>query len=135
MLYLLATAKGESPAFTTYLDSAPTALTGSVVVVPGKVLFTGGIVAKLVGVTLTTVVATPSVSPPHAPPRTEATATSPVAVMSRVLDSRRKDNTIYNSRASRHQKSVASLFWPGVFQTRGRAVGGMGEGRELSPIK
>jgi hypothetical protein len=37
-----------------------------VVVVPGKVLATGGIVAKLVGVTLTTVVATPNVSPPHA---------------------------------------------------------------------
>ena len=34
--------------------------------VPGKVLATGGMVAKLVGVTLTTVVATPKVSPPHA---------------------------------------------------------------------
>jgi hypothetical protein len=46
--------------------SCPTAPLGSVVVVPGKVLATGGIVAKLVGVTLTTVVATPKVSPPHA---------------------------------------------------------------------
>lgn len=86
MLYLFATANGESPALTTYLDSAPTAFTGSVVVVPGKVLFTGGIVAKFVGVTLTTVVATPRVSPPHALPSTEATAISPVAVMSRVLE-------------------------------------------------
>lgn len=43
------------------------AFDGSEVVVPGKVLATGGIVAKFVGVTATTVVATPNVSWPHAP--------------------------------------------------------------------
>ena len=63
---LLATAIGESPATTVYTVSAPTALDGNVVVGPGNVLATGGIVAKLVGVTFTTVVATPKVSPPHA---------------------------------------------------------------------
>ena len=62
---LLATASGESPATTVYTVSVPTALEGNVVVVPGNVLATGGIVAKLVGVTFTTVVATPNVSPPH----------------------------------------------------------------------
>ena len=62
---LLATASGESPATTVYTVSVPTALEGNVVVMPGNVLATGGIVAKLVGVTFTTVVATPNVSPPQ----------------------------------------------------------------------
>ena len=44
-------------------------------VVPGKVLATGGIVAKFVGVTLTTVVATPNVSAPHDAVKTDTTAT------------------------------------------------------------
>jgi hypothetical protein len=48
-----------------YTVSDPTALDGNVVVGPGNVLTTGGIVAKFVGVTFTTVVATPKVSPPH----------------------------------------------------------------------
>ena len=75
MLYLFATASGESPAFTTYTCSVPTALAGNEVVVPGKVLATGGMVAKFVGVTFTTVVATPKVSPPHDAPAIDTTTT------------------------------------------------------------
>ena len=44
-------------------------------VVPGNVLATGGIVAKFVGVTLTTVVATPKVSVPHEEANTDTTTT------------------------------------------------------------
>ena len=72
MLYFDATEIGESPAWTVYVDSWPTAFAGNVVVVPGAVLATGGMVAKFVGVTFTTVVATPNVSPPHAAPKTLA---------------------------------------------------------------
>jgi hypothetical protein len=71
-LNLFATAIGESPATIVYKVSCPTAPLGNVVVVPGAVLATGGIVAKFVGVTFTTVVATPNVSPPQAAPNTAA---------------------------------------------------------------
>jgi hypothetical protein len=80
MLNLFATEMGESPATTVYNVSSPTAPVGSVVVVPGAVLATGGIVAKFVGVTFTTVVATPSVSPPHAAPNKDAPATQTTTV-------------------------------------------------------
>jgi len=97
---LLATAIGESPATTVYTVSAPTALDGNVVVGPGNVLTTGGIVAKLVGVTFTTVVATPKVSPPHdANPKPEAMTKANANDMDFGLRLRRFLNTDDNSRA------------------------------------
>ena len=110
MLNLLATEIGESPATTVYNVSSPTAPDGSVVVVPGAVLATGGIVAKFVGVTFTTVVATPSVSPPHAEPKSDA-ATRQVATVKDFPTRRRTDelNTRDNSRCCDTSKGVASI--------------------------
>ena len=97
---LLATASGESPATTVYTVSAPTALDGNVVEGPGKVLATGGIVAKLVGVTFTTVVATPNVSPPHdANPKPETMTNANASDVDFDLGLRRFLNTDNNSRA------------------------------------
>lgn len=100
MPYLLATLMGVSPCTTTYVCSAPAAPGGNVVVVPGAVLATGGMVAKLVGVTFTTVVATPNVSPPQAE-TVDANATMHTdAAAMRPNDGRIKDvNTKLNSRA------------------------------------
>ena len=55
-------------------------------VVPGAVLATGGIVAKFVGVTLTTVVATPKVSPLQAAPKTLVTTTQAATAIMRPID-------------------------------------------------
>ena len=97
---LFATANGESPATTVYTVSVPTALDGNVLVGPGSVLATGGIVAKLVGVTLTTVVATPSVSPPHdANPKPETMTNANASDVDFDLGLRRFPNTENNSRA------------------------------------
>jgi hypothetical protein len=97
---LLATANGESPATTVYTVSVPTALDGSVVEGPGSVLATGGIVAKLVGVTFTTVVATPKVSPPHAAkPRAETMTNTNADDVDFDLGLMRFLNTKNNSRA------------------------------------
>ena len=131
MLNLSATARGESPATTVYKVSSPTAPEGNVVVVPGAVLATGGIVAKLVGVTFTTVVATPNVSPPQAAPKTDAprkhaemATKRPALTFGRIL------NTETNSRACETVNGGASDR-----HTNGRAVGGMGAGREVSPMR
>ena len=99
MPYLLATLMGVSPDCTTYVCSAPAAPGGNVVVVPGAVLATGGMVAKVVGVSFTTVVATPNVSPPQAESDdANATAHTDAAPM-RPMDGRTNDmNTIINSR-------------------------------------
>ena len=68
--------------------------------VPGAVLATGGIVAKLVGVTFTTVVATPNVSPPHADMNVPASVTQATAATARPIDVRERNvNTTSNSRA------------------------------------
>lgn len=97
---LFATAIGESPATIVYTVSVPTALDGNVLVGPGSVLATGGIVAKLVGVTLTTVVATPSVSPPHdANPKPETVTNANASDVDFDLGLRRFLNTDNNSRA------------------------------------
>ncbi|MEY3557402.1 MAG: hypothetical protein RL374_108 [Actinomycetota bacterium] len=97
---LLATASGESPATTVYTVSAPTALDGNVVEGPGSVLATGGIVAKLVGVTFTTVVATPKVSPPHdAKPKPETMTKANASDVDFDLGMRGFLNTDNNSRA------------------------------------
>ena len=56
-----------------YSCSTPIAPGGSVVVVFGKVVCTGGIVAKSVGPIGTTVVALPETSTPHEPITKEAT--------------------------------------------------------------
>lgn len=106
---LLATASGESPATTVYTVSVPTALDGNVVEGPGSVLATGGIVAKLVGVTLTTVVATPSVSPPHeAKPKPETMTNANASDVDFDLELRRFLNTDNNSRAYEGLKGDAS---------------------------
>ena len=106
---LLATASGESPATTVYTVSVPTALDGSVLVGPGSVLATGGIVAKLVGVTFTTVVATPNVSPPHdAKPKPETRTKANASDVDFDLGIRRFLNTDTNSRASEGLKGDAS---------------------------
>ena len=98
--YLFATASGESPATTVYTVSEPTALDGNVVEGPGNVLATGGIVAKLVGVTLTTVVATPNVSPPHdAKPNPETMTNINASDVDFDLGMMRFVNTETNSRA------------------------------------
>ena len=97
---LLATASGESPATTVYTVSVPTALEGNVVVVPGNVLATGGIVAKLVGVTFTTVVATPNVSPPHdEKPKPETMTNANANEVDFDFEKTRRPNTGTNSRA------------------------------------
>lgn len=97
---LFATAIGESPETIVYTVSDPTALDGNVVVGPGKVLTTGGIVAKLVGVTLTTVVATPKVSPPHeATPNPVTTTNANVNDVDFDFEGVRLTNTNLNSRA------------------------------------
>jgi hypothetical protein len=97
---LLATANGESPATTVYTVSVPTALDGSVVAGPGNVLATGGIVAKLVGVTFTTVVATPNVSPPQeTKPKPETMTNANANDVDFDLGLRRFPNTENNSRA------------------------------------
>lgn len=106
---LFATAIGESPATIVYTVSAPTAFDGNVVVGPGKVLTTGGIVAKLVGVTLTTVVATPNVSPPHdATPNPATTANASATDADFDLGRNRFTNTNNNSRACEALKGDAS---------------------------
>jgi hypothetical protein len=98
--YLFATASGESPLTTVYVVSVPTALDGNVVEGPGNVLATGGIVAKLVGVTLTTVVATPNVSPPHdAKPNPETMTNINASDVDFDLGMMRFVNTETNSRA------------------------------------
>jgi hypothetical protein len=97
---LFATARGESPATTVYTVSVPTALDGNVVEGPGNVLATGGIVAKLVGVTFTTVVATPNVSPPHdAKPKPETMTKANASDVDFDVGLRRFLNTDNNSRA------------------------------------
>jgi hypothetical protein len=97
--YLLATLMGVSPDCTTYVCSAPTAPAGNVVVVPGAVLATGGIVAKFVGVTFTTVVATPNVSPPQAETVAEKTTRHATAANERPKDGRtNRESTELNSR-------------------------------------
>ena len=97
---LLATASGESPLTTVYTVSVPTALDGNVVLGPGNVLTTGGMVAKLVGVTFTTVVATPNVSPPHeAKPKPETMTNTNASDVDFDLGLRRFLNTENNSRA------------------------------------
>ena len=53
---------GESPETTTYSCSYPTEPTGNVVLTPGAVVMTGGMVAKSVAPTGTTVVALPATS-------------------------------------------------------------------------
>ena len=106
---LLATANGESPATTVYTVSVPTALDGNVVEGPGNVLATGGIVAKLVGVTLTTVVATPKVSPPQdAKPKPETMTNAKASDVDFDLGMRRFLNTKNNSRACEGLKGDAS---------------------------
>ena len=106
---LFATAIGESPATIVYTVSVPTALDGNVLVGPGSVLATGGIVAKLVGVTLTTVVATPSVSPPHdANPKPETVTNANASDVDFDLGLRRFLNTDNNSRACEGLKGDAS---------------------------
>ena len=83
-----------------YTVSVPTALDGNVLVGPGSVLATGGIVAKLVGVTLTTVVATPNVSPPQdAKPKPEIMTNANASAVDFDLGIRRLLNTDTNSRA------------------------------------
>lgn len=109
MPYLLATLMGVSPDCTTYVCSAPAAPGGNVVVVPGAVLATGGMVAKLVGVTFTTVVATPKVSPPHADNEVANTAAHTDAAAMRPNDGRANEvNTSINSRGSRAPNGGAS---------------------------
>lgn len=99
MPYLLATLIGVSPDCTTYVCSEPTAPAGSVDVVPGAVLATGGIVAKLVGVTFTTVVATPKVSPPHAvSDDANATRHTDAAAIRATEGRAKRDNIFINSR-------------------------------------
>ena len=106
---LFATAIGESPATTVYVVSVPTALEGNVVVVPGIVLATGGMVAKFVGDTLTTVVATPNVSPPHeATPNPVTTTNASATDADFDLGLRRFLNTNNNSRACEGLKGDAS---------------------------
>ena len=106
---LLATANGESPATTVYTVSVPTALDGNVVEGPGNVLATGGIVAKLVGVTFTTVVATPNVSPPQdAKPKPETMTNAKASDVDFDLGMRRFLNTENNSRACEGLKGDAS---------------------------
>lgn len=106
---LFATASGESPATIVYTVSAPTAFDGNVVVGPGTVLTTGGIVAKLVGVTLTTVVATPNVSPPHdATPNPVTTTNASAADADFDLGRMRVTNTDTKSRACEGLKGDAS---------------------------
>ncbi len=106
---LLATASGESPATIVYTVSAPTAFDGNVVVGPGKVLATGGMVTKLVGVTLTTVVATPNVSPPHdAKPIPETMTNANANDVDFDFGVRRFLNTETNSRACEGLKGDAS---------------------------
>ena len=97
---LFATASGESPATTVYVVSVPTAFEGNVVDVPGTVLATGGMVAKFVGVTLTTVVATPKVSPPQAvKPKPEVMTSAIVSAADFDFGMTRFNNTMNNSRA------------------------------------
>jgi hypothetical protein len=97
---LFATASGESPATTVYVVSVPTALDGNVVDVPGTVLATGGMVAKFVGVTFTTVVATPKVSPPQAAkPKPEVMTSASASVADFDFVMTRFNNTMHNSRA------------------------------------
>jgi hypothetical protein len=92
-----------------YTVSAPTAFDGKVVVGPGNVLTTGGIVAKLVGVTLTTVVATPNVSPPHdARPIPETMTKINASDVDFDLGRMRVTNTNNNSRACEGLKGDAS---------------------------
>lgn len=99
MPYLLATLIGVSPDCTTYVCSEPTAPAGRVDVVPGAVLATGGIVAKFVGVTFTTVVATPKVSPPQALSDAANATRHTDAVAIRATDGRAKrENIFINSR-------------------------------------
>lgn len=99
MPYLLATLMGVSPDCTTYVCSLPTAPAGNVEVVPGAVLATGGMVAKFVGVTFTTVVATPNVSPPQAETVAEKTTRHATAATERPIDGRtNRVNTELNSR-------------------------------------
>lgn len=62
MPYEFATLMGESPEATTYSCSKPTDPAGKVVLTPGAVVMTGGIVAKSVAPTGTTVVAVPETS-------------------------------------------------------------------------
>ena len=70
------------------------------VVGPGNVLTTGGMVAKFVGVTLTTVVATPKVSPPHAAkPKPEVMTSAIASVADFDFGMTRFNNTMNNSRA------------------------------------
>jgi hypothetical protein len=79
------------------------------VVGPGNVLTTGGIVAKLVGVTLTTVVATPNVSPPHDATPNPVTKTNTSASDADFDLGRMRDiNTNNNSRACEGLKGDAS---------------------------
>jgi hypothetical protein len=106
---LFATASGESPETTVYTVSEPTALDGNVVVVPGTVLATGGMVAKFVGVTLTTVVATPNVSPPHAAkPKPEVITSAIASVADFDFGMTRFNNTMNNSRACERPTGGAS---------------------------
>jgi hypothetical protein len=83
-----------------YVVSEPTALDGNEVVVPGNVLATGGMVAKFVGVTLTTVVATPSVSPPQeAKPKVDTMTNANAIDEDFDFGITRVNNTMNNSRA------------------------------------
>ena len=66
MPYNVANLIGESPSSTVYDCSTPTEPGGNVVGMFGTVVMTGGMVAKFVGATGTTVVAVPPTSPPHA---------------------------------------------------------------------
>jgi hypothetical protein len=64
------------------------------------VLATGGIVAKLLGVTFTTVVATPNVSPPHAvEPKPETMTNTKANDVDFDFGVMRFNNTETNSRA------------------------------------
>ena len=72
-------------------------------------LATGGMVAKLVGVTLTTVVATPNVSPPHdAKPKPETMTNANANDVDFDFGVRQFLNTETNSRACEGLKGDAS---------------------------
>ena len=77
--------------------------------IPGNVLATGGIVAKLVGVTFTTVVATPKVSPPQdEKPKPETMTRARANELDFDFVKTRFNNTMNNSRACGRSTGGAS---------------------------
>jgi len=134
------------------------AFVGKEVVVPGSVLATGGIVAKFVGVTATTVVATPNVSWPQAP--TVVLNTAIVIALAKIdptlghhfldidvcdtavcdvgerLRTRKQSRSLCPPRGGALTTFIRHLQPPlRVVYDNGRAVGSIGYGNIVDPIK